>query len=94
MTLSEIQHLEKLARLSLTEGEREEMQADLQNILTMVKKLDELDLADTEPLVYVSQNPAPMRIDTIIPHLSRKTALQNAPMADEAYFKVPKVIEK
>jgi aspartyl-tRNA(Asn)/glutamyl-tRNA(Gln) amidotransferase subunit C len=94
MTLLEIQHLEKLARLSLTESERKEMHTDLQNILTMVKKLDELDLSDTEPLVYLSENPAPMRSDTAQPHLDRKTVLQNAPMAEEAYFKVPKVIEK
>jgi len=92
MSINEVQHLEKLARLSLSAAERETMRTDLQNILEMVKKLDELDTADTEPLVYLSENPNPMRMDEPKPHLDRKTALQNAPLTDGVYFKVPKVI--
>ena len=90
----DIQHLEKLARLSLTETERAEMQGDLTKILAMMAQLTELELDEAAPLVYLSDENAPLRDDIVLPHLDREKALQNAPMRDEQYFKVPKVIEK
>ena len=88
----DILHIEKLARLSLTESERIEMRADLEKILTMVAKLSDIDTSDTAPLVYLSENAAPLRPDTVALHLDRARVLQNAPLADGVYFKVPKVI--
>lgn len=48
-----ISRLEKLAHLKLSDAERSNFKGDLNNILEMVEKLQELDLKDVEPLVYL-----------------------------------------
>ena len=85
--------LDKLARLELSEKEREKIQGDLNNILKMVEKLDELDTADVEPLLHISDGENILRADEIKNQLSKEEALSNAPDSDGQYFKVPKVIK-
>ena len=85
--------LEKLSRLELSETEREQIQSDLNKILKMVEKLDELDTKNVEPLLHVSEGQNVLREDEIKNQISREEALSNAPKSDEKYFKVPKVIK-
>jgi aspartyl-tRNA(Asn)/glutamyl-tRNA(Gln) amidotransferase subunit C len=84
--------LEKLSRLELSEKEREQIQKDLNNILKMVEKLEELDTDDVEPLLHVSDGENVLRQDEIKNQLSKEEALSNSPDSDGDYFKVPKVI--
>ncbi len=84
--------LEKLSRLKLSETERERIQGDLNNILKMVEKLEELDTEGVEPLLHISNGENVLREDEIRNQLSKKEALLNSPTQDEDYFKVPKVI--
>ena len=86
--------LEKLSKLELSEQERIKIQGDLNNILKMVEKLDELDLQNIEPLLHVSEGEIVLRKDEIENQVSREEALKNAPNSDGQYFKVPKVIKK
>lgn len=85
--------LENLARLELTEAEREKLQGSLTDILKMVDKLDELDTEGVEPLVYINEDVNILRDDVVKNQLTQKEALQNAPDHDAKYFKVPKVID-
>ena len=84
--------LEKLSRLELSEKERDQIQKDLNNILKMVEKLEELDTDDVEPLLHISDGENVLRQDEIKNQLSKEEALSNSPDSDEDYFKVPKVI--
>ncbi len=84
--------LENLARLKLSATERAQIQKDLGNILQMVEKLQELDLSEVEPLIYISEEANVLRPDVVKHQVSRADALKNAPDKNEAYFKVPKVI--
>ena len=84
--------LEELARLELSEAERKQLTGDLNKILAMVEKLDELDTSNVEPLVYITEEVNVLREDQIKQQVSQKAALSNAPEKDERYFKVPKVI--
>jgi aspartyl-tRNA(Asn)/glutamyl-tRNA(Gln) amidotransferase subunit C len=84
--------LENLAKLELTEAERTQLTGDLNDILEMVGKLDELDTTEVEPLVYLNEENRPLRPDAIKNQVSQKSALKNAPQHDGQYFKVPKVI--
>lgn len=86
--------LENLAKLKLTDEERGKLTGDLNNILEMVGKLDELDTEGVEPLVYMNDEKRPLREDEIKNQVSQEKALSNAPERDEKYFKVPKVIKK
>jgi len=85
--------LEKLSRLQLSDTERQLLQKDLNNILGMVEKLQELDLSKVEPLVYISEEVNVLREDEVKNQVSRDAALSNAPDSKDAYFKVAKVID-
>ncbi|MCY7329393.1 MAG: Asp-tRNA(Asn)/Glu-tRNA(Gln) amidotransferase subunit GatC [Saprospiraceae bacterium] len=89
-----ISRLEKLARLQLSDPERDQLTGDLQSILNMVDKLRELDTTGVEPLVYLNNQGNVWREDAVGAQLTPAQALQNAPKQDGQYFRVPKVIEE
>jgi aspartyl-tRNA(Asn)/glutamyl-tRNA(Gln) amidotransferase subunit C len=89
-----ISRLEHLARLELSPEERATIQKDLNNILTMVEKLNELDTKNVDPLVYINEEGNVWREDQVQHQLEREKALKNAPDQDGRFFKVPKVIDK
>ena len=85
--------LENLARLELTEVEREKLQGSLSDILTMVEKLEELNTEGVEPLVYINEEVSILREDVVKNQISQSDALKNAPDHNKTHFKVPKVID-
>ncbi len=85
--------LETLARLELSDAERDKLQGSLNDILKMVEKLDELDTEGVEPLVYINEDVNVLREDIVKNELSREDALSNAPAQNGVFFKVPKVID-
>ncbi len=88
-----ISRLEHLARLELSEEETEKLMGDLNNILAMVEKLQELDTEAVPPLAYINEEEHLMREDVIKGQVSHEEALRNAPEHDAAHFRVPKVID-
>jgi aspartyl-tRNA(Asn)/glutamyl-tRNA(Gln) amidotransferase subunit C len=84
--------LEQLAKLELSPEEREHLTGDLNNILAMIEKLDELDTSHVEPLVYINEEVNVLREDIVKNQVSRKQALSNAPAQNGEYFKVPRVL--
>ncbi len=89
-----IEKLAHLARLKFNDDEKEEIRYDLQRMIAFVEKLNELDLEGVEPLVHMSGELNVLREDEINGSISREDALKNAPLHDEQFFKVPKVIKK
>lgn len=89
-----IDKISRLAYLEFGEEEKEKIRQDLEQILTFVEKLRELDTENVEPLVYLSDKTDVLREDRIIPTLSTEEALLNAPEKSGRFFKVPKVIRK
>lgn len=88
-----ISRLEHLARLELSGDERANIQQDLNKILDMVEKLNELDTTNVPPLVYINDEGNVWREDEVKNQLDRENALKNAPDQDGTFFKVPKVID-
>lgn len=88
-----ISRLEHLARLELSKEERGHIQHDLNKILEMVEKLNELDTTNVQPLVYINEEGNVWREDEVKNQLNQKKALKNAPDQDGTFFKVPKVID-
>ena len=86
--------LENLAKLELSDQERESLTADLNNILSMVEKLKEVDTTGVEPLVYINEETNKLRDDKVNNQVSQSQALKNSPDHDGTYFKVPKVLKK
>lgn len=96
MTIDEtlILRLEKLSRLQLSNEERLTITKDLNNILGMIEKLDDLDTSGVEPLRHIIEENKPWREDIVKQTTTTADALKNAPNHDDNYFKVLKVIEK
>ena len=94
VTGSLVDKLALLARLRFDETEKEEIKSDLQRMIAFVDKLNELDLDDVKPLLHMTDEINVLREDEIKGSVSREEALQNAPVTDGVFFKVPKVIKK
>lgn len=88
-----ISRLEELARLELSESEREALRKDLNEILGMVEKLQEPDLEGVEPLIHIGEALNLWRRDEVTGQVSRADALRNAPDSEGPFFRVPKVID-
>ena len=86
-----------LANLRLSDGEIERLSHDLDEILTHIEQLNELDTSGVEPMaqvLYDAEETATLREDREVTPLSNQDALANAPASGAGYFKVPKVIER
>lgn len=87
-----VSRLAQLAKLRLTDDRVHDLCDDLNGILQMVEKLNELELDDVAPLRYVTDTEQVPRPDRVGDHLDRATAMANAPDADPAFFRVPRVL--
>lgn len=94
ISLQEVEHVARLARLALSEEEKEEMRSQLDRILGYIEKLNHLDTAEVEPTSRVIPMTNVFRDDALIPSLSREEALENAPDRQEGFFRVPRIIEQ
>ena len=89
-----VDKLALLSRLSFDQEQKIAIKNDLQKMIHFVEKLNELDTTGVEPLLHMSNNVNVLREDEVKGSISREEGLQNAPVKDEAFFKVPKVIKK
>jgi aspartyl-tRNA(Asn)/glutamyl-tRNA(Gln) amidotransferase subunit C len=97
LTEQEVRQVADLANLALSDEEIARMAHDLDDILTHIDKLNELDTTGVEPMaqvLYDAGETATLREDRERPPLGNADALANAPSAGAGYFKVPKVIER
>jgi aspartyl-tRNA(Asn)/glutamyl-tRNA(Gln) amidotransferase subunit C len=63
-------------------------------MIAFVEKLNELDTTGVAPLLHMSDNINVLREDDVKGSISREEGLKNAPLHDNEFFKVPKVIKK
>ncbi len=88
-----IEHVAKLARLNLTEGEKEKLTEQMAEIISYVDKLNELDTANVQPTAHVMPLKNVFREDVVKDSYDREKILANAPSKEDGCFKVPKVVE-
>lgn len=87
-----VDKLAHLSRLEFSAAEKTEISQDLQRMIAFVEKLNELNLEGVEPLLHITDAVNVLREDEVKGSISREEALSNAPLHDEQFFKVPKVI--
>lgn len=92
LTREEVLHVAELARLSLGPEEIEVFTRQLNDILTYIQKLQELDTRGIPPLAHVIPVFNAFREDEVKAGLARDLALDNAPAREEGNFVVPRVI--
>ena len=82
-----------LAKLSLSEEEKEKAKAEMQKMLDYVEKLDELDTSEVEPMSHIFQDEKRIFVRMLSQTETNKEAmLANAPKAKEGQYQVPKTI--
>ncbi|HBH24881.1 MAG TPA: Asp-tRNA(Asn)/Glu-tRNA(Gln) amidotransferase GatCAB subunit C [Cytophagales bacterium] len=89
-TLHKLAHL---ARLELREEDGPGMMKDLEEILTWVEQLNEIDTEGVEPITNMSFETNVFRSDEVKNQLPHDSALKNAPKKDEGFFRVPKFLD-
>lgn len=82
----------KLARLSFSDAELDELTVQLGNVLQLANQLSEVDTSDVEPMVHAVELTNATMPDLARPSLPREEALKNAPEDDGECFLVPAVL--
>jgi aspartyl-tRNA(Asn)/glutamyl-tRNA(Gln) amidotransferase subunit C len=93
LTPEEVEHVALLARLQLSDEERERFTTQLNSILEHFEQLQELDTSGVEPMSHAVAVSNVFREDEEEGSLATKEALQNAPDVARECFRVPRVIE-
>ncbi|AJY73838.1 Asp-tRNA(Asn)/Glu-tRNA(Gln) amidotransferase subunit GatC [Paenibacillus beijingensis] len=93
ITLQDVEHVAGLARLDLSEEEKDIFTGQLNAILKYVEKLSELDTDGIEPTSHVLPIANVMREDEVKPSIDVEKALLNAPDDEDGQFKVPAVLD-
>ena len=92
ITIDEVKYVSGLARLELQAEEAEAMTSQLDQILSYVDKLNELDTSQVEPTTHAISITNAFREDSLRESLSQEEALSNGPRQNGESFVVPKVI--
>lgn len=91
ITIKDVEHVAKLARLELTDTEKEKYTNQLGAILDYVEQLNEVDTSNVEPMEHAYPIFNVMREDEPKADFTRDEMLANAPDEEDGFFKVPKI---
>ena len=94
VTEQDIQTVASLSRLKIRPEESATVIDNLNKILTYVENLNSIDTTNIEPTTYALPMQNVFRKDEVKPSLDRNLALSNAPLKEDGYFKVPRVLEE
>lgn len=89
-----VQELAHLCKLEFEGDKAEKIRVDLENIVVMCEKMNDLDTEGVEPLIYMTENENLLRDDEVKQTITHEEALKNAPAKDSDFFRVPKFIEQ
>ena len=88
-----VRRIARLARIRITDDEAKGLQAELSGILDWVQQLDEVDTSAVEPMTRVVPIELKKRRDQVTDGEIADDIVRNAPVADDDFFVVPKVVE-
>lgn len=93
-TAADVTKIARLARIAVTEAEKERLATEIGGILTFVEQLNEVDTGDAADVASVVAHPLPMRDDRVTDGHCPERVLANAPAREYECFVVPKVIDQ
>ena len=94
ISLKDVEHVARLARLELSDADKERMRRELDSILAYIDKLRALDTEGVEPTSHAVPMTNVMRQDVTQPSFPQSDMLANAPERSGESFRVPKIIEE
>ena len=92
ISLDQVRHVAKLARLALREDQLAKYAPQLGAILQYIEQINKIDKSGVEPMAHALPLHNVLREDVVEPSLSLGEVLKNAPETDGPFFKVPKII--
>ena len=93
VTKEDLQNVAVLSRLAIPAEQEDKYIDQMDKILTYMDNLAELDTENVKPTTYALPMQNVFRKDEVKESLDRDAALANAPLKEDGYFKVPKVLE-
>ena len=90
---AQVEHVAQLARLALSDEEKQRLTEQLNAILTYMEQLNEVPTAGVEPTAHVLDLVNVFRDDRVRQTLSADAALANAPETAQHFFVVPRMVE-
>ena len=91
--LSAVRRIAHLARIGVSEEETPHLQGEINAILKFIEALEAVDVEGVEPMTSVIPMKLPMREDVVTDGGIVDKVLANAPLTEDGFFLVPKVIE-
>ncbi len=88
-----VRRIARLARIKITDEEAKSLESELSQILNWVEQLDEVDTTNVEPMTRVVAQKLKKREDKVTDGEIADDIVKNAPVVDDHYFVVPKVVE-
>jgi len=92
ISLDQVRHVAKLARLALSEEQLTKLAPQLAAILGYVEQISKIDMTGVQPMAHALPLHNIFREDIVEPSLPLQEVLKNAPQTDGPFFKVPKIL--
>jgi aspartyl-tRNA(Asn)/glutamyl-tRNA(Gln) amidotransferase subunit C len=92
ISLDQVRHVAKLARLALREDQLTKLAPQLGAILQYVEQIRKIDMSGVDPMTHALPLHNVLREDVVEPSLPLEEVLKNAPETDGPFFKVPKIL--
>jgi aspartyl-tRNA(Asn)/glutamyl-tRNA(Gln) amidotransferase subunit C len=88
-----VRRIAHLARIAVKDEDVPHLQGELNAILAFVEELNSVDVSDVEPMTSVVPMKMKMRRDEVTDHAGAQAVVANAPLHEDSFFTVPKVVE-
>ncbi len=88
-----VRRIAHLARIAVAENEVEHLKGELNTMLAFVEQLSEVNVDNVEPMTSVTPMAMKKRVDAVTDGGLAEDIVKNAPMSEENFFLVPKVVE-
>lgn len=91
ITVKDVEHVAKLARLALTEEEKVKYTKQLGDVLKYVEQMNEIDTTNVKPMSHAFDIVNVMREDKVVYEQTKEELMKNAPVEEDGFFRVPKI---
>ena len=92
LSQQEVEYVADLARMQVSEGEKDQLSQHLSSILTYMEELNQVDTNGISPMASVVSQANVLRDDEVRESLPQDKSVGNAPAAKDGLFQVPKII--
>lgn len=89
----DVEYIAALAQLTIDDATKEQLVAELADILNYIEQLNEVDTSEIEPMMHVLEVANVLRDDAVQPSLDAEEVFKNAPKSDGSHFLVPRILD-